>query len=385
MDNTDPYKTKFKEERLYMSTNQNLRQHMRELIDRIKAADVAYYRDDNPTMTDREYDLLVDELKELETTTGLILSGSPTQTVPGEILKELMPVRHTKPMLSADKTKSVDEMLRFANGRPVVLSWKLDGLTIVLRYEGGEFKQAITRGREGIIGEDVTHTVRTFMNVPMCIPCTDKFEVRGEGVISWAHFEKINLSLSEPYSHPRNLAAGSVRMLDARESGKRYLEFFAFDLISDSIEEQSKATQLQFLAENGFDVVPYVYAEPVWKKHVVYTTKQLLDKLCELDGKPISVSFWDNRTVMHPPTRRKNDSLNHNELSEYYVLRADQGFFVKRSSRRIWFARKIPPTAASVRKFRTEKAAQRYLDDNAKFFAKIAFQIEHIQNGGDAI
>lgn len=405
-----------------MSTNQNLRQHMRELIDRIKAADVAYYRDDNPTMTDREYDLLVDELKELETTTGLILSGSPTQTVPGEILKELMPVRHTKPMLSADKTKSVDEMLRFANGRPVVLSWKLDGLTIVLRYEGGELKQAITRGREGIIGEDVTHTVRTFMNVPMCIPCTDKFEVRGEGVISWAHFEKINLSLSEPYSHPRNLAAGSVRMLDARESGKRYLEFFAFDLISDSIEEQSKTAQLQFLAENGFDVVPYVYtdahdadelrkliadfkpaeygypvdgvimeydnlvyAEPVWKKHVVYTTKQLLDKLCELDGKPISVSFWDNRTVMHPPTRRKNDSLNHNELSEYYVLRADQGFFVKRSSRRIWFARKISPTAASVRKFRTEKAAQRYLDDNAKFFAKIAFQIEHIQNGGDAI
>lgn len=244
-----------------MSTNQNLMQHMRELIDRIKAADVAYYRDDNPTMTDREYDLLVDELKELEITTGLILSGSPTQTVSGEILKELTPVRHTKPMLSADKTKSVDEMLQFANGRPVVLSWKLDGLTLVLRYEGGEFKQAITRGREGIIGEDVTHTVRTFMNVPMCIPCTDKFEVRGEGVISWAHFEKINLSLSEPYSHPRNLAAGSVRMLDARESGKRYLEFFAFDLISDSIEEQSKATQLQFLAENGFDVVPYVYTD----------------------------------------------------------------------------------------------------------------------------
>lgn len=167
MDNTDAHKTKYKEERLYMSTNQNLMQHMRELIDRIKAADVAYYRDDNPTMTDREYDLLVDELKELETTTGLILSGSPTQTVSGEILKELTPVRHTKPMLSADKTKSVDEMLRFANGRPVVLSWKLDGLTLVLRYEGGEFKQAITRGRDGIIGEDVTHTVRTFMNVPM--------------------------------------------------------------------------------------------------------------------------------------------------------------------------------------------------------------------------
>ena len=273
----------------YMSTNQNLMQHMRELIDRIKSADVAYYRYDNPTMTDREYDLLVDELKELETTTGLILSGSPTQTVSGEILKELTPVRHTKPMLSADKTKSVDEMLRFANGRPVVLSWKLDGLTLVLRYEGGEFKQAITRGREGIIGEDVTHTVRTFMNVPMCIPCADKFEVRGEGVISWAHFEKLNLSLSEPYSHPRNLAAGSVRMLDARESGKRYLEFFAFDLISDSIEEHSKAAQLQFLAENGFDVVPYVYTDT----HEVDELRELI-----ADFKPAEYGYPVDGVIM---------------------------------------------------------------------------------------
>lgn len=244
-----------------MSTNQELVQHMRVLIDRIKAADVAYYRDDNPTMTDREYDLLVDELDKLEAVTGTILSGSPTLAVPGEILKGLKTVRHTKPMLSADKTKSVDELIRFANGRPVVLSWKLDGLTLVLRYEGGVFKQAITRGREGIIGEDVTHTVRTFVNVPMHIPCTDKFEVRGEGVISWANFEKINLSLAEPYSHPRNLAAGSVRMLDASEAGKRYLEFFAFDLISKSIEDQSKIGQLQFLAQNGFDVVPYVYTD----------------------------------------------------------------------------------------------------------------------------
>lgn len=272
-----------------MSTNQNLMQHMWELIDRIKAADVAYYRDDNPTMTDREYDLLVDELKELEATIGLVLSGSPTQTVSGEILKELTPVRHTKPMLSADKTKSVDEMLQFANGRPVVLSWKLDGLTLVLRYEGGEFKQAITRGREGIIDEDVTHTVRTFMDVPMCIPCTDKFEVRGEGVISWAHFEKINLSLSEPYSHPRNLAAGSVRMLDARESGKRYLEFFAFDLISDSIEEHSKAAQLQFLAENGFDVVPYVYTDT----HDVDELRELI-----ADFKPAEYGYPVDGVVM---------------------------------------------------------------------------------------
>ncbi len=246
-----------------MSVNNNKAKLMRmkELIDTIKAADIAYYRDDNPTMTDREYDLLVDELKELESETGLTLSGSPTQTVSGEILEELTPVRHTRPMLSADKTKSVDDLIRFAGARAVIISWKLDGLTLVLRYENGEFKQAITRGREGVIGEDVTHTVRTFMNVPMSVPSKDSFEVRGEGVISWANFEKINLGLEEPYSHPRNLAAGSVRMLDANESGKRYLEFFGFDLISDSIEPNSKIGQLQFLEENGFDVVPYVYTD----------------------------------------------------------------------------------------------------------------------------
>lgn len=245
-----------------MSANKKTKiERMKELIELIKAADIAYYRDDNPTMTDREYDLLVDELKKLEVETGLILSGSPTQTVSGEILEELVPVRHTKPMLSADKTKSVDDLIRFAGGRSVILSWKLDGLTLVLRYENGEFKQAITRGREGVIGEDVTHTVRTFMNVPMSVPSKYSFEVRGEGVISWANFEKINLSLTEPYSHPRNLAAGSVRMLDASESGKRYLEFFGFDLISDFIEPHSKIGQLQFLEANGFDVVPYVYSE----------------------------------------------------------------------------------------------------------------------------
>lgn len=244
-----------------VNNNETQLERMKELIGIIKAADIAYYRDDNPMMTDREYDLLFDELKSMEEETGLILSGSPTQTVAGEILEELTPVRHTKPMISADKTKSVEELIRFADNKPVIMSWKLDGLTLVLRYENGEFKQGITRGRDGIIGEDVTHTIRTFLNVPMSIPYKESFEVRGEGVISWANFEKINLGLEEPYSHPRNLAAGSVRMLDANESGKRYLEFFAFDLISDTVERRSKIAQLQFLQENGFDVVPFVYSD----------------------------------------------------------------------------------------------------------------------------
>lgn len=171
-----------------MSANQKQINRMRELIEQLRVADVAYYRDDDPVMTDRDYDRLTDELKPLELNTGLILSGSPTQTVSGEILEELTPVRHSKPMLSADKTKSVDELIRFAGEHAVLVSWKLDGLTLVLRYDQGKLQQAITRGREGIIGEDVTHTVRTFLNVPLTVPTMEPFEVRGEGVISWANF-----------------------------------------------------------------------------------------------------------------------------------------------------------------------------------------------------
>lgn len=236
-------------------------ERMLELIEQLNKADIAYYRDDAPIMTDREYDLLMDELKGLEHDTGLTLSGSPTQKVSGEILEELMPVRHTKPMLSADKTKSVEDLIKFASGRQVMLSWKMDGLTLVLRYENGELKQAITRGRDGTVGEDVTHTVRTFLNVPLTIPTKDSFEVRGEGVISWENFAKINLSLEEPYSHPRNLAAGSVRKLDAGEAKKRMLEFWAFELVSDYLEPHSKIGQQQFLEYNGFSVVPYIYID----------------------------------------------------------------------------------------------------------------------------
>ncbi len=231
-------------------------ERIKELIARLKEADIAYYRDDRPILSDRDYDALTDELKSLEQNTGLTLSGSPTQMVSGEILEELTPVRHTRPMLSADKTKSVDDLIRFAGTHDVVLSWKLDGLTLVLRYDGGELQQAITRGREGIIGEDVTHTARTFLNVPLTVPVREPFEVRGEGVISWTNFEKINLGLEEPYIHPRNLASGSVRTLNAAESGKRFLEFFAFDLVTD-LKIPTKCQQMDFMEANGFSVVPH--------------------------------------------------------------------------------------------------------------------------------
>ena len=181
------------------------KQRMRELVRQLDKADVSYYKYDEPVITDREYDRLTEELKKLEKETGIILAGSPTQKVSGEILEELTTVRHTKPMLSADKTKSMEDLLQFAGGKDVILSWKLDGLTLVLRYDKGKFKQAVTRGKEGITGEDVTHTVRHFLNVPLSVPEKGAFEVRGEGVISWENFRKFNKDLSGPYSHPRGL------------------------------------------------------------------------------------------------------------------------------------------------------------------------------------
>ena len=240
--------------------NTNL-ERMRELIEQLTEADIAYYKNDAPIMTDLEYDRLTEELAALEHDTGLVLSGSPTQKVSGEILESLAEVRHTKPMLSAGKTKSIEDLIRFAAGRAVLLNWKMDGLTLVLRYEYGKLKQAITRGREGIIGEDVTHTVRTFRNVPLTIPTKESFEVRGEGVISWESFRRINASLEEPYTHPRNLASGSTRKLDAGEASKRRLEFWAFELVSDHLEPESKLAQQQFLQRSGFSVVPYIFLD----------------------------------------------------------------------------------------------------------------------------
>ena len=240
--------------------NTNL-ERMRELIEQLTEADIAYYKNDAPIMTDLEYDRLTEELAALEHDTGLVLSGSPTQKVSGEILESLAEVRHTKPMLSAGKTKSIEDLIRFAAGRAVLMSWKMDGLTLVLRYEYGKLKQAITRGREGIIGEDVTHTVRTFRNVPLTLPTKESFEVRGEGVISWENFRRINASLEEPYTHPRNLASGSTRKLDAGEASKRRLEFWAFELVSDHLEPESKFAQQQFLQRSGFSVVPYIFLD----------------------------------------------------------------------------------------------------------------------------
>ena len=230
---------------------------MKELIKMIAEADQAYFRDDSPIMSDREYDALVEELKTLEAGTGVIFAGSPTQRVSGGMKTGLEQVRHSKPMLSVNKTKSKSEFIRFALGRDVVLSWKLDGLTLVLRYDNGRFQQAITRGDDGLVGEDVTHTVRHFRNVPQRIDCREPVEVRGEGVLSWTDYEACSGQNKES-AHPRNIAASAVRALTPDRAKCARLDFFAFELVSEG-GFASKRAQLDQLENLGFSVVPHSF------------------------------------------------------------------------------------------------------------------------------
>ena len=217
-----------------------------------------YYNLDRPTISDTEYDKKFDELKSLEDETGFWLANSPTRKVQGQVLDCFTKVKHSKPMLSAAKTKDVDEIKRFIGNQPFYCSYKLDGLTLVVRYENGEFVQAVTRGN-GEIGEDVTAQARMITNLPMHIDYKDKLELRGECVISWKNFHKINESLNEPYSHPRNLAAGSLRQLDTNITKQRNLSYVVFECVSDLYDKDalfnSKWDELEYLDCLGFETV----------------------------------------------------------------------------------------------------------------------------------
>lgn len=212
-----------------------------------------YYNLDRPTISDTEYDKKFDELKSLEDETGFWLANSPTRKVQGQVLDCFTKVKHSKPMLSAAKTKDVNEIKRFIGNQPFYCSYKLDGLTLVVRYENGEFVQAVTRGN-GEIGEDVTAQARMITNLPMHIYYKDKLELRGECVISWKNFHKINESLDEPYSHPRNLAAGSLRQLDTNITKQRNLSYVVFECVSDVLFD-SKWDELGYLDYLGFETV----------------------------------------------------------------------------------------------------------------------------------
>ena len=217
-----------------------------------------YYDLDSPEISDAEYDKKFDILKQLEDEANFWLANSPTRKVQGSVLDSFQKVQHSKPMLSAAKTKDVNEIKKFIGKNDFYCSYKLDGLTLVVVYESGKFKKAITRGN-GIIGEDVTEQAKMINNLPMSIPYDNYLELRGECVVSWKNFHKINDRLAEPYSHPRNLAAGSLRNLDTNITKQRNLSYVVFECVSDLYDRDglydSKWDELGYIDHLGFTTV----------------------------------------------------------------------------------------------------------------------------------
>ncbi len=270
---------------------------IRELTPKLSEAARTYEQEDREIMSNFEYDRLYDELKQLEEETGVVLADSPTHKVGFEVLSELPKERHESPMLSLNKTKSREELAAWLSGHDGVLSWKMDGLTVVLTYRNGTLYKAVTRGN-GEIGEVITNNARVFKNVPLSIPYTGELVLRGEAVIRYSDFEKINASIPDAnakYKNPRNLCSGSVRQLDNSITAQRCVYLYAFALISmkpadDSNESSTgeneaqsdntlfslRSEQYEHLKTLGFDVVEY---KKVNEENVVGAVQEFADKI----------------------------------------------------------------------------------------------------------
>jgi DNA ligase (NAD+) len=236
-------------------------QLMKEKIELLNRAAKAYYQENREIMSNYEYDRLYDELAELEKETGMVLSNSPTVRVGYELLTALPKERHEKPMLSLDKTKDIEALKAWLGIRKGLLSWKLDGLTLVLTYRNGALEKAVTRGN-GEVGEVVTNNVRVFKNIPLAIPYKGELILRGEAVISYSDFNRINeeiIDAAVKYKNPRNLCSGSVRQLNNKVTSGRNVNFYAFSLVKVDYGEfgNSRAAQLEWLRSQGFSVVEY--------------------------------------------------------------------------------------------------------------------------------
>ncbi len=234
---------------------------IKELVDILNEAGRVYYQEANEIMSNLEYDKLYDELLALEKETGMVLSNSPTQQVGYEVLSELPKERHESPMLSLDKTKEREALVEWLGDKEGILSWKLDGLTIVLTYNDGQLKKAVTRGN-GEVGEVITNNAKVFKNIPSTISFKGNLVLRGEAVIKYSDFEKINNAIEDvdaKYKNPRNLCSGSVRQLNNEITAKRNVHFFAFSLVTaEGIDfKDSRQEQMKWVESLGFDVVEY--------------------------------------------------------------------------------------------------------------------------------
>ena len=237
------------------------KQRMRELVEILNRARYAYEQENTEIMSNLEYDRLYDELASLEKEIGTTLSQSPTVNVGYEVLSELPKEQHERPMLSLDKTKEVAALQEFLGAQKAMISWKLDGLTIVLTYRDGQLLKAVTRGN-GEIGEVITNNAKVFSNLPLSIPYRGELILRGEAVISYRDFEKINDEIEDvdaKYKNPRNLCSGSVRQLNNEITAKRNVRFYAFSLVrADGVEfKNSRLCQMEWLKEQGFMTVEH--------------------------------------------------------------------------------------------------------------------------------
>ena len=234
---------------------------MKELVKKLDRAARAYYQEDIELISNREYDQMYDELQALEKETGTVLANSPTAKVGYEAVDQLPKEEHESPMLSLDKTKDREVLREFIGDHETLLSWKLDGLTVVLTYENGELAKAVTRGN-GVVGEVVTNNARVFRNIPLKIPYTGRLVLRGEAIITYSDFEQINESIEDVdarYKNPRNLCSGSVRQLNNEITARRNVRFYAFGLVSaENVDfHNSRAEQFEWLKNQGFEVVEY--------------------------------------------------------------------------------------------------------------------------------
>ena len=241
--------------------NRQKQERMKELVDLLNRAGKAYYQDAQEIMSNYEYDSLYDELVSLEKELGMTLSNSPTVNVGYQVLSELPKERHEEPMLSLDKTKEVEGLKEFLGDQKALLSWKMDGLTIVLTYQDGVLKKAVTRGN-GEVGEVITNNARVFRNIPLKIGYEGELILRGEAVIGYRDFERINEEITDvqaKYKNPRNLCSGSVRQLNNEITARRNVRFFAFALVrAPGVDfHNSRAAQMEWLKEQGFEIVEY--------------------------------------------------------------------------------------------------------------------------------